>query len=98
MTYTEAVTPPTQMHNIGTPRTRMFETPLSNRCGVSVKITPSPLTGIGVTAVWPCHRPVMPTGRKPVNIPTQWCGAVGSLAVYGEEEVTGHSRRGRHRL
>jgi hypothetical protein len=27
MTYTEAVTPPTRLHNIGTPRTRTFETP-----------------------------------------------------------------------
>jgi hypothetical protein len=30
----------------------------------------------------------MPTGREPPNIPTQRCGAVGSLAVHGEEEVT----------
>jgi hypothetical protein len=45
--------------------------------------------GIGVTAVWPRHRPVMSTGRQPAKIPTQRCGAdVGSLAVYGEEEVT----------
>ncbi len=30
----------------------------------------------------------MPTGRKPVNIPAQRYGAVGSLAVNGEEVVT----------
>jgi len=31
----------------------------------------------------------MLTGRQPANIPNQRCGAdVGSLAVYGEEEVT----------
>jgi len=56
-------------------------------------------TGIGVTAVWPRHRLVMPTGREPANIPTQRCGAVGSLAVHGEEEVTsrcpGESRKAR---
>jgi hypothetical protein len=52
------------------------------------EITPSPPAGIGVTAVWPRHRLVMPTGRQPANIPTQRCGAVGSLAVCGEEEVT----------
>jgi hypothetical protein len=38
--------------------------------------------------VWPRHRLVMPTSRKPANIPTQRCGAVGSLAIHGEEEVT----------
>ena len=38
--------------------------------------------------MWPRHRPVMPTGRKPANIPTQRRGAVGRLAVHGEEEVT----------
>jgi len=32
-------------------------------------------------------------GYKPANIPTQRCGAVRSLAVYAEEEVTS-SRRG----
>ena len=77
------------MHNIGTPRPSTFETPISNRCGVSVKITLSPpCRGIGVTAVWPRHRLLMPTGREPAKIPTQRCGAVGSLAVYREEEVT----------
>lgn len=61
----------------------------SDRCGVSAnKITPSSLPGIGVTAVWPRHRPVMPTSRKPANIPVHWCSAVGRLAVYDEEEVT----------
>ncbi len=53
ITYTEAVTPPTQMHNIGTPRARTFET--SSRTAVvsrSQDNSESP-TGIGVTAVWP---------------------------------------------
>ena len=38
--------------------------------------------------MWPRHRPVMLTSRQPANIPTQRHGAVGSLAVYREEEVT----------
>jgi len=44
--------------------------------------------GIGVTAVWPHHRLVMPTNRQPASISIQRCGAVGGLAGYGEEEVT----------
>jgi hypothetical protein len=53
VTYTEAVTPPTQMHNIGTPRPKTFETP-SRRAVVSRSEdnSESPLE-IGVTAVWP---------------------------------------------
>jgi hypothetical protein len=38
--------------------------------------------------VWPRHRPVIPMGRQPANIPTQRCGAVGSPVVYDGEEVT----------
>jgi len=77
------------MHSIGTPRPSTFETPSRTAVRVSVnKIPPSPLSGIGVTAVWPRHRLVIPTSRQPANIPTQRYGAVGSLVVYGEEEVT----------
>ena len=50
------------------------------------------MPGIGVPAVWPRHRPVMPTSPQPVTILPQRCGAVGSLAVNGEEEVTVHPR------
>lgn len=54
--------------------------------------------GIGVTAVWPRHRPVMPTGRKPSNISTQRCDAAGSLAVHGEKEVTQVCQLQSHRV
>src|SRR6056297_2477653 len=77
------------MHSIGTLRPSMFGTPISNRCAcLGLQDNSESHAGIGVTAVWPRHRPVIPTGRQPANIPNQRCGAVGSLAVNGEEEVT----------
>ena len=90
------------MHSIGTPRPSTFETP--SRTAVCVSVTGYlrvPLPGIGVTAVWPRHRPVIPTSRQPPNIPNQRYGAVGSPVVYDGEEVTyvrpssavGHRRR-----
>ena len=43
---------------------------------------------------WTRHRPVIPTGRQPATIPTQRCGAVGSLDIYAEEGVTDRTARG----
>ncbi len=74
--------------SLDAPENQYVRDTCSNRCGVSVRDNSESLAGIGVTAVWPRHRPVMPTNRQPANIPTQRCGAVGCLAVHAEEEVT----------
>ena len=50
--YTEAVTTPTQMHNIGAPRPRTFETPSQPLWCLGQANSESPVR-IGVMAVWP---------------------------------------------
>src|SRR6056297_809387 len=87
MTHTEAVSPPPKCTVSGLRELERSRHPLEPLWCLGQDNSESHAR-IGVTAVWPRHRPVMPTSRQPANIPNQRCGAVGSLAVYREEEVT----------
>jgi hypothetical protein len=83
MTHTEAVSPPSNCTVSGLRESERSGHPLEPLWRLGQDTSESPYRGIGVRAVWPRRRLVMPTSRQPANIPTQRCGTVGSPVVVG---------------